>query len=119
MGNKEEIMKKTDISVCNIALKVVYCLSHEVPKGPYGPRKNLTPKELLGAFRGTCNRNEFFPLNPELTEPQPSIKKTAKYCTKCVSDHLFLQLKNLNKKILGTFIICLSCLCSLHLVYVI
>ena len=26
--------------------------THEVPKGPYGPWKNLTPKEPLGAFMG-------------------------------------------------------------------
>ena len=63
----------------------IHFLTHEVPKGPYGQRKDLTHEELLREFRGTwnCHRNVIFsPLNPELTEPQPLQEKTAKYCTK-------------------------------------
>ena len=60
---------------------ILYSISHGVPKGPYGTF--VTPKELLGACSGTqnCHRNDFSPLNPELTEPQSSILKIAKYGT--------------------------------------
>ena len=53
----------------------IHKLTHEVPKGLYGPRKNWTPEDLLEAHFVLSQELYFFPLNTELSEPQPSEKK--------------------------------------------
>ena len=47
-------------------------LSHGSPKGSIGPQKKLTPKELVGAFRGTynCHRNV-------ISSPESRINRTS------------------------------------------